>query len=470
MEVHYKKTLVTCLTLACTCLYAGVAHAAMPTQVTIPGVSLATVRGETDSDPALKKFVQRTQSQLKMLGMGSALKEVEGDLNRLSPLLQSSTVVILKEGDADIRFRYPYASVMMFKNASKYNTASYATATVGGVLMTEVRDMELPKDKEWDGKTVYYDEFLPYENASDQDLSAAIVAKMNRLEPRGYTAQDVQIGKFSWPNFVGATWDITPYGDNGYQMPTINFSFENAPKATYHIGGYLWNMSHIGSLAADLFLHRHSLTSEAVRERLVDKTGKEGLTLLGEEILPTIQQASSIEKYARLEQLGGLHYYVPLSFTLQNDVKKDKKVYVDRDKKIVVAMKKLKVRTNKSSNATDEAMLALRRQDVAKEWNEALQVKGEEPFYMASVWNGQWPSFYTETMLKDEAGAGTREMSTTTFDDAYRYTITLSVPEKDTQDLQMLRNVVQTVVTDTHREELEGMSPIGVMAMTAKKK
>lgn len=464
MEVHYKKTLLTCLTLACTCLYIG-AENTVPTDVTIPGVSLSSVRGETASDPALKNFVQRTQSQLKMLGMGSTLKEVEGDLNRLSPLLQSSTVVILKEGDANIRFRYPFASVKMFKNISAH-IASYATATTGGVLVTEVRDMDLPKNVEWDGKTSYYDEFLLYDGATEKDLKAALVAKMNRLETHRYTENDVQVGKFSWPNLVGSTWDISPYGEQAYQMPTINFAFADMPKTTYHIGGFFWDMSHVGSLAAELLVKRNSLTSEDVRARLVDKTGKYGLTRLGEDVLPTVQEASSIEKVARLEQLGGVHYYVPLSFTLQSEGKSDKRVYTDQDKIFVVERKKLKVRKGSS----DQGTLSLRQQDVAKEWNEALIVKGEQPFYYASVWNEEWPSFYTETVIRNEEGSATREMRTTTFDDTYRYTISLSIPERDKQDFQLMRDIVQTVTTDTHREELEGMSPIGVLAMSAKKK
>ena len=471
MKAYRKTTLVACITVACAGMYVGAADIVVPKQVTIPGVEIMQGKEQqASSDPVVKEIFNKVvDAQLKELP-----KEKGGDLAAImlgsaletsAPMLQSSTVVILKEDDANLRFHYPYASIRVLKEKVGKST-TYTALTTGGLLMTEIRDMDVPKDQKWDGKTIYYDEKLPYDTATEGEMKASLVARMNAFGKETYTESQVKVGKFSWPNMVGTYWDMAPYPkEDVYTMPTINFAFAKGPKTTYHMGGYFWDLSELSSAVDEQLMNPKSKISPDMVARIFDKTGAYALKRLGEDILPTIQEASQVEQIAREEKLGGLEYYVPLSFKLKNNSTKEKRIYVDQNKSLIVEMQKANQELNTEflKDKSDKSKVALRKMFVAQQFLSEMQGEKTKPYYSATIWNEEWPSVYIETLVDDTMGDSVRQMKTVTFDDSHRYTLTMTVPTNEKTHLHEYRDILQTVETDTHVEETRGESVLGTL-------
>lgn len=139
----------------------------------------------------------------------------------------SSTVFILKEGGANIKFTMPYPS--RYGNTEKISdgTSAFEQAIImspNGIMAYELRHQ--PAGNNWE------DSKIPYNKLTIDDMKA-IAEKTAGV----YKAPNPSLyaDKFMYPTIEKATWDVT-YAKGTPMVGSINFTMKDTPTISYHIG------------------------------------------------------------------------------------------------------------------------------------------------------------------------------------------------------------------------------------------
>jgi len=230
---------------------------------------------KTDSDA--QKIEREVEAEIKNYMPKAVVGNGDIDLDKViysnrelnHSLNFSSTVFILKEDGANIKFTMPYPS--RYGNTEKISdgTSAFKQAMImspNGIMAYELRHQ--PAGNNWE------DSKIPYNKLTIDDMKA-IAEKTAGV----YKAPNPSLyaDKFMYPTIEKATWDVT-YAKGTPMVGSINFTMKDTPTISYHIGYNLTPKKQLNSL----------------EKQGADKTKEIIMSPLVNYVLPSIEPAKDI--------------------------------------------------------------------------------------------------------------------------------------------------------------------------------
>ena len=207
--------------------------------INIPGadstISKDAYQNYRKSDADARQMERNVETDIKTYMPKQVVGNGELDLNdviysnrELNHALDfSSSVFILKEDGANVKFTMPYSS--RYGNTEKIEdgTSAFRNAMImspNGVIGYELRHQ--PAGNNWE------DSKIPYRKLTIDDMKA--IAEKTASVFRG-DDHSLYAGKFMYPTIEKATWDVT-YAKGAPMVGSLNFTMKNTPTISYHIG------------------------------------------------------------------------------------------------------------------------------------------------------------------------------------------------------------------------------------------
>ena len=270
-----KRILMAALCLSCVTLGS---HAI---DINIPGadptISKDAYQNYRKTDLDVHKMEREVEAEIKDYMPKAVVGNGDIDLDKViysnrelnHSLNFSSTVFILKEDGANIKFTMPYPS--RYGNTEKISdgTSAFKQAMImspNGIMAYELRHQ--PAGNNWE------DSKIPYNKLTIDDMKA-IAEKTAGV----YKAPNPSLyaDKFMYPTIEKATWDVT-YAKGTPMVGSINFTMKDTPTISYHIGYNLTPKKQFNSL----------------EKQGVDKTKEIIMSPLVNYVLPSIEPAKDI--------------------------------------------------------------------------------------------------------------------------------------------------------------------------------
>lgn len=337
----------------------------------------------------------------------------------------SSTVFILKDHGADIKFTVPEPSIVGYAKESsgkhKEITRSGGIESYDGIWSYELRPQ--PKSENWE------DTNIPYSKLNAEAMKEAFLNTYKPVDTKAKVAREVLGGNlFTYPTIEKATWDVIEYKNNR-AAGTINFTMPKQPTISYHLG-YIPSKSIFKKLSA----------------QGDDMAVKTIMAPLANIVLPSVKPASDI-----LEYTSGLHRG-PFTFrTLKNSK--------SQGTKITKTGKQIEYfRSGKIKESISVAPLH-KKDDVKVQnllYNSLMDFVGADalnegkPIQYATVWNDGLPGIYFEVK-----GEKDTIFIMTVFDDTHRYTHYMLKPHDVHVSNFKLRDIVQYVDYKKNKENYD---------------
>ena len=200
-----------------------------------PTVSKDSYQNYRKTDADARQMERNVETDIKTYMPKQVVGNGELDLNdviysnrELNHALDfSSSVFILKEDGANIKFTMPYSS--RYGNTEKIEdgTSAFRNAMImspNGVIGYELRHQ--PAGNNWE------DSKIPYSKLTIDDMKA--IAEKTAGVFRG-DDHSLYAGKFTYPTVEKATWDVT-YAKDVPMVGSLNFTMKNTPTISYHVG------------------------------------------------------------------------------------------------------------------------------------------------------------------------------------------------------------------------------------------
>ena len=302
----------------------------------------------------------------------------------------SSTVFILRDHGADIKFTMPYASIMgiAYESAGPHKEVTRHGDT-------------------WENSGI------PYKQLTADQLKSLLENKKMTLHKNNYSI--LGAGLFTYPTVEKGTWDIASY-DSKNIRGTINFTMPNQPTVSYHL----------------IYAMPKNKIQKLNQETIIRDT----MSPLANIVLPSVKAASDIMPYTSEVHKG------PFAFRVLKDSK------LVKSKSLEGGLTMDFYKSGKIREIISVSPLS-KYDDVKKQnilYNYLLAFIGSpklsqgKPAQYATVWNDTLPGAYFEIK-----GDKYSLFVMTVYDDTHRYTYYMSKPHDVHVSNYKLRDIVQYV-------------------------
>ena len=321
----------------------------------------------------------------------------------------SSTVFILRDHGADIKFTMPYASIMgiAYESAGPHKEVTRHGGALGfdGEMSYELRPQ--PKGDTWENSGI------PYKQLTADQLKSLLENKKMTLHKNNYSI--LGAGLFTYPTVEKGTWDIASY-DSKNIRGTINFTMPNQPTVSYHL----------------IYAMPKNKIQKLNQETIIRDT----MSPLANIVLPSVKAASDIMPYTSEVHKG------PFAFRVLKDSK------LVKSKSLEGGLTMDFYKSGKIREIISVSPLS-KYDDVKKQnilYNYLLAFIGSpklsqgKPAQYATVWNDTLPGAYFEIK-----GDKYSLFVMTVYDDTHRYTYYMSKPHDVHVSNYKLRDIVQYV-------------------------
>lgn len=334
----------------------------------------------------------------------------------------SSTVFILKDHGADIKFTVPEASIVGHTDESsgkhKEITRSGGILSYDGEWSYELRPQ--PKSENWE------DTNIAYNKLNSECMKDVFYKKRNPISNEDKRSIKVLgANPFTYTTVNKATWDVFEYKNNRI-VGTINFTMPKQPTISYHLG-YIPSKS----------------VSKKLSAQGEDTVVQTIMAPLANIVLPSVKPASDILEYTSEVHRG------PFTFrTLKNS--KSKGTKITKTGKQIEYFQSGKIKESISVGPLHK------RDDVKAQnllYNSLMDFVGVDslnegkPIQYATVWNDGLPGIYFEVK-----GEKDTIFIMTVFDDTHRYSHYILKPHDVHVSNFKLRDIVQYVDYKQNKE------------------
>ena len=277
----------------------------------------------------------------------------------------SSSVFILKEDGANVKFTMPYSS--RYGNTEKIEdgTSAFRNAMImspNGVIGYELRHQ--PAGNNWE------DSKIPYSKLTIDDMKA--IAEKTAGVFRG-DDHSLYAGKFTYPTVEKATWDVT-YAKDAPMVGSLNFTMKNTPTISYHVG---YN-----------FMPRKQFS--VLKAQGVDKAQDMIMSPLVNYVLPSIEPAKDILSKSKALKINDFTFLTLKTSKMIREDKNNSYMYVydsDQYREGIMVMPVEDEDIQHPEKIFPKAVRSIILND---------KYSKRQPIQFATVWNDAMPSVYMQ--------------------------------------------------------------------------
>ena len=277
----------------------------------------------------------------------------------------SSSVFILKEDGANVKFTMPYSS--RYGNTEKIEdgTSAFRNAMImspNGVIGYELRHQ--PAGNNWE------DSKIPYSKLTIDDMKA--IAEKTAGVFRG-DDHSLYAGKFTYPTVEKATWDVT-YAKDAPMVGSLNFTMKNTPTISYHVG---YN-----------FMPRKQFS--VLKAQGVDKAQDMIMSPLVNYVLPSIEPAKDILSKSKALKINDFTFLTLKTSKMIREDKNNSYMYVydsDQYREGIMVMPVEDEDIQHPEKIFPKAVRSIILND---------KYSKRQPIQFATVWNDALPSVYMQ--------------------------------------------------------------------------
>ena len=277
----------------------------------------------------------------------------------------SSSVFILKEDGANVKFTMPYSS--RYGNTEKIEdgTSAFRNAMImspNGVIGYELRHQ--PAGNNWE------DSKIPYSKLTIDDMKA-IAEKTAGVFRRD--DHSLYAGKFTYPTVEKATWDVT-YAKDVPMVGSLNFTMKNTPTISYHVG---YN-----------FMPRKQFS--VLKAQGVDKAQDMIMSPLVNYVLPSIEPAKDILSKSKALKINDFTFLTLKTSKMIREDKNNSYMYVydsDQYREGIMVMPVEDEDIQHPEKIFPKAVRSIILND---------KYSKRQPIQFATVWNDAMPSVYMQ--------------------------------------------------------------------------
>ncbi len=366
-----KRVLMATLYLSCVTLGG---HAI---DINIPGadptISKDAYQNYRKTDADAKQMEQEIEKDIKTYMPKEVVGNGELDLNdviysnrELNHALDfSSSVFILKEDGANVKFTVPYSS--RYGNTEKIadGTLAFRNAMImspDGVMAYELRHQ--PAGNNWEDSKIPYTKLTVYDMKAIAEKTAGVF--------RG-DDHSLYAGKFMYPTVEKATWDVT-HTKGAPMVGSLNFTMKNTPTISYHIG---YN-----------FMPRKQVS--VLQAQGVDKAQELIMSPLVNYVLPSIEPAKNILSKGKALKINDFTFLTLTTSKMMREDKNNSYMYVydsDQYREGIMVMPVEAEDIQHPERIFPKAVRSIILND---------KYSKREPIQFATVWNDAMPSVYMQ--------------------------------------------------------------------------
>ena len=345
--------------------------------INIPGadstISKDAYQNYRKSDADARQMERNVETDIKTYMPKQVVGNGELDLNdviysnrELNHALDfSSSVFILKEDGANVKFTMPYSS--RYGNTEKIEdgTSAFRNAMImspNGVIGYELRHQ--PAGNNWE------DSKIPYRKLTSDDMKA--IAEKTASVFRG-DDHSLYAGKFMYPTIEKATWDVT-YAKGAPMVGSLNFTMKNTPTISYHIG---YN-----------FMPRKQFS--VLKAQGVDKAQDMIMSPLVNYVLPSIEPAKNILSKSKALKINEFTFLTLKTSKMMWEDKNNSYMYVydsDQYREGIMVMPVEDEDIQHPEKIFPKAVRSIILND---------KYSKRQPIQFATVWNDAMPSVYMQ--------------------------------------------------------------------------
>lgn len=338
-----------------------------------PTVSKDSYQNYRKTDADARQMERNVETDIKTYMPKQVVGNGELDLNdviysnrELNHALDfSSSVFILKEDGANIKFTMPYSS--RYGNTEKIEdgTSIFRNAMImspNGVIGYELRHQ--PAGNNWE------DSKIPYSKLTIDDMKA--IAEKTAGVFRG-DDHSLYAGKFTYPTVEKATWDVT-YAKDVPMVGSLNFTMKNTPTISYHVG---YN-----------FMHRKQFS--VLKAQGVDKAQDMIMSPLVNYVLPSIEPAKDILSKSKALKINDFTFLTLKTSKMIREDKNNSYMYVydsDQYREGIMVMPVEDEDIQHPEKIFPKAVRSIILND---------KYSKRQPIQFATVWNDAMPSVYMQ--------------------------------------------------------------------------
>ena len=338
-----------------------------------PTVSKDSYQNYRKTDADARQMERNVETDIKTYMPKQVVGNGELDLNdviysnrELNHALDfSSSVFILKEDGANIKFTMPYSS--RYGNTEKIEdgTSAFRNAMImspNGVIGYELRHQ--PAGNNWE------DSKIPYSKLIIDDMKA--IAEKTAGVFRG-DDHSLYAGKFTYPTVEKATWDVT-YAKDAPMVGSLNFTMKNTPTISYHVG---YN-----------FMSRKQFS--VLNAQGVDKAQDMIMSPLVNYVLPSIEPAKDILSKSKALKINDFTFLTLKTSKMIREDKNNSYMYVydsDQYREGIMVMPVEDEDIQHPEKIFPKAVRSIILND---------KYSKRQPIQFATVWNDAMPSVYMQ--------------------------------------------------------------------------
>ena len=338
-----------------------------------PTVSKDSYQNYRKTDADARQMERNVETDIKTYMPKQVVGNGELDLNdviysnrELNHALDfSSSVFILKEDGANIKFTMPYSS--RYGNTEKIEdgTSIFRNAMImspNGVIGYELRHQ--PAGNNWE------DSKIPYSKLTIDDMKA--IAEKTAGVFRG-DDHSLYAGKFTYPTVEKATWDVT-YAKDVPMVGSLNFTMKNTPTISYHVG---YN-----------FMPRKQFS--VLKAQGVDKAQDMIMSPLVNYVLPSIEPAKDILSKSKALKINDFTFLTLKTSKMIREDKNNSYMYVydsDQYREGIMVMPVEDEDIQHPEKIFPKAVRSIILND---------KYSKRQPIQFATVWNDAMPSVYMQ--------------------------------------------------------------------------
>ena len=369
--IMMKRVLMATLCLSCVTLGG---HAI---DINIPGadptVSKDAYQNYRKTDADAQQMERDVEKDIKTYMPKQVVGNGEFDLNdiiysnrELNHALDfSSSIFILKEDGANVKFTMPYSS--RYGNTEKIadGTPAFRNAMImspDGMMAYELRHQ--PAGNNWE------DSKIPYSKLTVDDMK--VIAEKTAGVFRG-DDHSLYAGKFTYPTVEKATWDVT-YAKDAPMVGSLNFTMKNTPTISYHVG---YN-----------FMPRKQFS--VLKAQGVDKTKDMIMSPLVNYVLPSIEPAKDIFSKSKALTINDFTFLTLKTSKMIREDKNDSYMYVYDSDQYREGIMVMPVEADDIQHPDKIFPKAVRSIILTDKYSM------HQPIQFATVWNDAMPSVYIQ--------------------------------------------------------------------------
>lgn len=389
-----------------------------------PTVSKDAYQNYRKTDADARQMERNVETDIKTYMPKQVVGNGELDLNdviysnrELNHALDfSSSVFILKEDGANVKFTMPYSS--RYGNTEKIEdgTSAFRNAMImspNGVIGYELRHQ--PAGNNWE------DSKIPYSKLTIDDMKA--IAEKTAGVFRGDN-HSLYAGKFTYPTVEKATWDVT-YAKDALMVGSLNFTMKNTPTISYHVG---YN-----------FMPRKQFS--VLKAQGVDKVQDMIMSPLVNYVLPSIEPAKNILSKSKALKINDFTFLTLKTSKMIREDKNNSYMYVydsDQYREGIMVMPVEDEDIQHTEKIFPKAVRSIILND---------KYSKRQPIQFATVWNDAMPSVYMQIKRPK-----TTIYMLISHDKQYVYNHFIMTYNTSSLNEKDLRDIVQYVDTNNNKD------------------